>query len=144
MLITMPDWIEHIDHTGDAGFIVQADSLSGLYERAAWAMFAEVITDIETVRPRKAFSFQLDADDAEALMLAWLSELNFRHITEELVFCRFEVTRIQPDHLEAVAYGEHIDPGRHEIYTEIKAVTFHELRISRQGDLFTARIIFDL
>ncbi len=140
----MPEWVEQIDHTGDVGLIVRADSLTALYERSALAMFSEVITDIDSVRPQEKFSVTIHADDREALMVKWLSELNFRHITAEELFCRFDITRLEKTRLEATVYGEPIDPDRHEIFTEIKAVTFHELRIFHENDQYTARIIFDL
>ncbi len=132
-----------IDHTGDIGIIVHADELSGLFEQAARAMF-EIIAELEHVHPKQASQLDIDASDLQALMVRWLSELNYRHITEEKLFCRFQIQEISPNHLHAQIFGESIDPHKHKIYTEIKAVTFHGLQIRQTADGFEAQIIFDV
>ena len=47
-------------------------------------------------------------------------------------------------HLEADVSGEIFDPARHTIFTEIKAVTFHDLQLERDESGWKAQIIFDL
>jgi|GEM_PF-90184 len=139
----LPGWMCLLDHTADVGFFVQADSLPGLFARAAWAMFS-VITDIGKVRPVERHTVTVEASDREALMVAWLSELNFRHVTEHNLFSRFEVNMLSGTRLEGEVYGEAIDPNRHVLLREIKAVTFHNLIIANNGHCWTAQIIFDV
>jgi Archease protein family (MTH1598/TM1083) len=81
---------------------------------------------------------------ARMLMLHWLSELNYRRITEHRLFRQFEVIQMDEESLVAVVRGEKLDPARHEIFTEIKAVTFHAMRIERSDRGWEAQIIFDL
>jgi SHS2 domain-containing protein len=40
--------------------------------------------------------------------------------------------------------GEPYDPGRHEIKVEIKAVTYHQLTIKKEGDQWAGRVIVDI
>ena len=40
--------------------------------------------------------------------------------------------------------GEPFDPARHEIHTEVKAVTYHLLKVAQEGGLWTGRIVLDL
>jgi SHS2 domain-containing protein len=40
--------------------------------------------------------------------------------------------------------GETINPDRHTIFTEIKAVTFHGLRLEKSDNGWEAQIILDL
>jgi SHS2 domain-containing protein len=79
-----------------------------------------------------------------ALLVRWLSELNYRHITEHRIFSKFEVVTLSEQHLEADVRGEIFDPARHTIFTEIKAVTFHDLQVERDERGWKAQIIFDL
>jgi SHS2 domain-containing protein len=44
----------------------------------------------------------------------------------------------------AIAHGEKIDPGRHEIKTEIKAVTYHGLYLRQTERGWEAQVIFDV
>lgn len=139
----MPDWLHELDHTGDAGFDVGAPALDVLFARAAWALFT-VLTDPDAVEPHETKQFTVEAPDREALLVRWLTELNYVHSTGGWLFSRFDVHLSDDGHLTATVQGEPYDPERHTIYTEIKAVTFHGLRIEQQPDGWRARIIFDL
>jgi predicted NUDIX family NTP pyrophosphohydrolase/SHS2 domain-containing protein len=139
----LPDWLCPLDHTADIGFFLQAGSLKDLFARAAWAMFS-IVTDPRLVRAAEREHVAVAADDRAALMVAWLSELNFRHISRRRLFGRFEVAKQSGTELEAEVYGEAIAPARHTIHTEIKAVTFHNLMVEKSGDVWVAQIIFDV
>lgn len=138
-----PVWLEWLDHTADTGLVVWADTLPDLFSRAAWGMFS-VITDVSQVQPKEMFHLAVEAGDHQALLVRWLAELNFRHVTRHRLFCRFDVLDLSEMALKADVYGEAIDPERHTIFTEIKAVTFHGLEITKVAERWRAQIIFDL
>jgi SHS2 domain-containing protein len=77
-------------------------------------------------------------------MVRWLAELNFRHVTRHELYCQFNVQGWNDQQLTAEVAGERVDTARHTLYTEIKAVTFHGLRIEQAGAGWQAQIIFDL
>lgn len=137
------DWLEEIDHTADVGFIVRAYDLPDLFAHAAWGMFS-IITDVANVASMEARHVKVDAPDRAALLVAWLSELNYLHIVEHRLFSKFNIRRLTDEELEADVFGERIDPARHPIYTEIKAVTFHDVEIVQVGGEWRTQIIFDL
>ena len=157
-----PDWLTLLDHTADTGLIVTAPDLPTLFSRAAWGLFS-VICDPAGVQPAEAETVALDADDLPALLVRWLAELNFRHITRHRLYARFEVRELTtpagpatppppeaaareaaPCRLRAEIFGEPIVPGRHTIYTEVKAVTFHGLELTEVDGGWRAQIILDL
>jgi SHS2 domain-containing protein len=138
-----PKWLKFVDHTADAGIVVEAPDLARLFERAAWGMFF-VTTDVSAARATETFRISIDAPDCVALLVRWLSDLNYRHITEHRIFSEFKVVTLGEQHLEAKVSGEIFDPMRHKIHTEIKAVTFHELHLERDERGWKAQIIFDL
>jgi SHS2 domain-containing protein len=138
-----PEWLEEVDHTADAGFIVWASGLEELFERTAWAMFT-LIVDMETVQVRVSEEVRVEGTDLEDLLVRWLSDLNFRHITRSALFSRFRVEAIEETCLRATVEGEEVDPARHTIFTEIKAVTYHKLSIARTDGAYRAYIVFDL
>ena len=143
MLDQTPDWLREIDHTGDIGIEVTGRTLSELFERAAWGTFA-VLTDPETVRPRQAHAVTVEASDREELLVKWLSELNFLHVTQHDLYSRFTINELADDRLAATAWGEAIDPERHTVHTEIKAITYHQLEIQATEDGWQVQIIFDM
>jgi SHS2 domain-containing protein/predicted Zn-ribbon and HTH transcriptional regulator len=138
-----PPWLEPLNHTADAGIIVRADDLASLFSRAAWGMFS-LLTDVARVEPRNSEVVRLEGGDREGLLVQWLSELNFRHVTRRELYSRFDVREVNERLVDAQVWGEPIDATRHTVYTEIKAVTFHGLRVEQSTEGWRAQIIFDL
>jgi SHS2 domain-containing protein len=138
-----PEWLTELDHTGDAGLEVSATGMGELFERAAWGMFA-ILTDMEDVSPDESIDVTAEAADRDALLVQWLSELNYLHVTDAWLFSAFEIVGVSEKSVSGVAFGERYDPERHTLYTEIKAVTFHDLVIERTGDAWRARVVFDM
>ncbi|MCA9741100.1 archease [candidate division KSB1 bacterium] len=135
--------VRQIDHTGDIGLVVTAHTLQQLFEHAARAMF-EVIGELGNVQTQQRVELSVEADDLESLFVRWLSELNFRHITDELMFCQFHILSIADGQLHAEIQGEPIDANRHTIYTEVKAITYHHLRVEKVSEGWQAQFIFDM
>ncbi len=137
--------IETVDHTADVGLIVRAADLDDLFVTAAQGLCGYVIANPEAIRSERAVAIRLEADGPGELLLVWLGELIFRGETEHLAFGRFEA-QVSPDgrSLEAVAHGEPIDPARHVLDHEVKAVTRHDFDLRRAGDGWVAELILDI
>jgi SHS2 domain-containing protein len=60
------------------------------------------------------------------------------------VFSGFDVGLVRADGLEAVVSGEPIDQSRHELKIEVKAATYHELKVEERDGAWAARVIFDV
>lgn len=138
-----PDWLRVLDHTADYGVIVRAPDVPKLFERAALAMFRIILVP-GRVHPLETVRIDLTANDLEGLLVEWLTELNYLHVTRHLVFCEFELVVGNDHHLMGEAWGERIDLARHEILTEIKAVTYHNLKIEPVSGGWQAQVLFDL
>jgi SHS2 domain-containing protein len=63
-----------------------------------------------------------------------------------MIFCRFDlVIKHEKDYrLDATVAGEQIDPRRHELRADVKAVTFHRFRVEEKQGVWTAEIVFDI
>ena len=142
-----PDWFREIDHTGDVGIQVSAPTLPQLFERAALGMF-RLLTDLDSVHTSESTQIAVDGRDLEALMVRWLSELNYRHTVDNVLYGTFEVDSIHETEdgrvLSATVRGEAIDPDRHTVYTEIKAITFHGLDVHETDGGWAVQVIFDM
>ncbi len=134
---------EILDHTADARLIAYGDSRKGVFINAAIGMFSLIIDPVE-VAGIDRYEIAVDADDYEELLITWLNELLYLFDAENLVFSRFEITRLNHDSLAAVAFGDVIDLSRHEIQTAVKAATYHQLHFVKGDNGFSAQIIFDI
>jgi SHS2 domain-containing protein len=134
---------EFIEHTADLGLKVYGDSIEALFVHAAEAFF-ETILSLESVEEEIERSIEVGAEATDELMVSWLDEFVYLHDTEKLVFKRFEITSIGKNQLMAKAWGEKMDPARHEIKSIIKAVTYHQLYVKERNGRWEAQIIFDV
>ena len=133
---------EFIDHTADAGIRVEAPTLEDLFETAGLA-FTELVTNVDSLDCRVERRFHLQEDDIETLLVSWLQELLYLLDTEDLVFGRFQV-KLHDFSLEAAAWGDVFDPNIHAMKTEIKAVTYHQLEVTKGDQGWQAQVIFDI
>ena len=133
---------EFIDHTADAGIRVEAPTLEDLFETAGSA-FTELVTSVDSIECRVERRFKLQEDDIENLLVSWLQELLYLLDTEDLIFARFQV-KLHDFSLEATAWGDVFDPNIHAMKTEIKAVTYHQLEVTKSDQGWQAQVIFDI
>ena len=134
---------ELLDHTADIGIVAFGRDLPEAFAAAAYAMF-DILTDIDNIQEAGSFELQISAINVEELLLAWLDELLYRYETERYVNRRFVINDMSDTSLSASVFGEKVDPTRHEIKTEIKSVTYHQLRIEKMEDEWEAQVIFDV
>ena len=134
---------ETFEHTADLGLRVRAPDLDDLFGEAAQALFSAIVDDLATVRPTQKIDVNLDRDDLSYLLFDWLNELLYRFDTEHLLFGKFE-TRIENQSLHASAWGEAFDPSRHSLTHEVKAITYHGLKVEKEKDGWLAEVIVDI
>jgi len=135
--------IDFIDHTGDTGLDIRADSLEDVFRYGALGMF-EIIAPGNDFKPREKMTVALEGADTEELLVNWLSELNVLLQTESFALAEIESLKIEHNRLKALVSGEEFDPERHSMEVEIKAVTYHMLKIEKTTAGWTARVIFDI
>ncbi len=134
---------ETFDHTADLGLRIRAPDLDTLFAEAAEALFAIVVEDPSTVAPATKIDLYLTGDDRELLLYDWLKALLYHFDAEHLLFARFEV-RVRPDGLTGSAWGEKLDRERHELNHEVKAITYHGLKVEQTPEGWLAEVIVDI
>jgi SHS2 domain-containing protein len=134
---------ETFEHTADLGLRIRAADLDMLFAEAGQALFSVLVEDLGTVRPAQAVPVRIAGDERDLLLFDWLKELLYRFDAEHLLFSRFEV-QVQSDGLSAAAWGEPLDRGRHVLDHEVKAITYHGLRVEPVADGWEAEVIVDI
>ena len=134
---------ETFEHTADLGLRIRAADLNTLFAEAAQALFATIVEDLGTVLASQQLDVQLAGEDPEYLLFDWLKTLLYRFDAEHLLFARFEV-QVEDQGLRATVWGEPLDHSRHELAHEVKAITYHGLRVEPVADGWLAEVIVDI
>lgn len=134
---------ETFEHTADLGLRVRTADLGTLFAEAARGLFSMIVAELDTVRPLETVTFQLDGPPSDLLLFDWLSELLYVYETRHLLFAQFDV-QITDHGLTATAAGEPIAPARHLLDHEVKAITYHGLKLVFEGQQWLAEVIVDI
>jgi len=134
---------ELIEHTADIGIRVRGEDLKTLFKNAALAMF-EIISEKNKAAAEKTekISLKQKADAPDELFVNWLNELLSLSAVKELIFSDFQIKKIDENNLEAVLIGSSIK--NYKINTEIKAATYHGLKLEKVPSGWQAEVILDV
>ena len=141
MKISITKRFETINHTADVGIVAYGKTLKKLFENSAFGMFS-LITSVGKVKEKLLISISIDAHDYEELLITYLNELQYYYSTKKVLFKRFEIPTLTETHLDANISGEKI--SEHEISHDIKAATYHNLKIEKTNNGYKTQIIFDV
>jgi SHS2 domain-containing protein len=134
---------ETFEHTADVGLRIRAADLDTLFAEAGRALASLVVANLEEVRPLRSMPIDLAADSTDLLLFDWLSELLFIFETQHLLLVDFEVHATATS-LAATARGEPMDRARHRLEHEVKAITYHGLKVERGPQGWLAEVIVDI
>src|SRR6266404_2725686 len=140
----MAERFEFFEHTADIGARIYGGTLEELFRNAAAALFDAfgALHKSGTARQR---SVELKADSLEDLLHDWLTELLYEVEANHVLYDDFEFLHLDSQGLKATLHGETIDFGRSQTNEEIKAVTYHQLRVEQlPNGPWRATVIFDV
>jgi SHS2 domain-containing protein len=134
---------ETFEHTADLGLRVRAETLEELFADAARGLFSMIVPEASSIRPSESRVVQINGPPGELLLFDWLNELLYLYETRHLLLGEFDVT-LHDGGLTATVRGEPIDHQRHALDHEVKAITYHGLKLERQGNQWIAEVIVDI
>jgi SHS2 domain-containing protein len=136
----MPIRFEEVEHTADRALRVYGRDLPDLFGNAAAGMNSLMRAGGAGAAGSVVKRIELEAADAESLLVAWLSELAFWAETESLIFDRIDFIELSPARLRAVVRGAPVQA----LDKHVKAVTFHNLAIGRHPGGLVVTVVFDV
>lgn len=134
---------KQLDHTADLALEFWAPSEADLLVHAAEVIVA-ILTEEAPAAPESTWSARevdLSSLDREDRLVVWLNEVLFLAIAEGFLL-RAAALSLRADGLSAELRGEGEAFGK--IATELKGVTYHDLLLTQDGDLWRARVIIDV
>jgi SHS2 domain-containing protein len=134
-----------LPHTADGKFQAYGQTLEEAFANAALAT-ASLMWDWTNVEPRLRHFVHVRGIDREQLLVKFLGEIPYLFETKRFLLGKVDGLRIRPEFegfsLEALLGGETLS-DRHEIFGDVKAVTYHELKIEECGG-FTVQVVVDM
>ena len=134
---------EVIDHTADIGILVYGSNLKQVFANAALGLF-ELMADLTGVKEEIKREVELSAKDVEVLLVEWLNELIYISEVEHVIFKRFDIRQLSNTGIKATCFGEKIKPRQHKLRRQIKAATYHMLKLNKDDSGYKVQIIFDV
>ena len=134
---------ELFEHTADLGLRVTALDLDGLFRDAATGLFAMIAEPAPHGPPAERRAFEIPGERHDFLLVDWLSELLYVFDTERLLAGEFDVT-VHDRGLRASAACFDLGAGEYRLLREVKAVTYHGLKVERSGGGWLAEVIVDI
>jgi len=133
---------ELLEHPADIGFRAFGADLPELFANAAMALLA-IAGDPAAAEPRHTYRLAVESGDRESLMVDWLNEVLYWWDGRRIAFREFEVA-LRDCAIEAVGRGEPREGEQHRARLIVKAVTYHQLKVERRGDLWVAEVYVDV
>jgi SHS2 domain-containing protein len=131
----------------DAAFEAWGASIEELFVAAADATIATMAEDPDAIEDRQRRPIRLEEPSADLLLYRLLEELIYFKDAEGLLL-RVPAVCIHNRNgslvLEADARGEPLDPSRHHLLVDVKAVTLHLLRVERTARGWEACVVLDV
>ncbi|MCP4230157.1 MAG: archease [bacterium] len=136
--------VKFIDHTADACIEVTAANRDELFTLAARGLYG-LIADLKNVEPTEERRVELKAEDLAGLLHEWLAELIYIFDVDFELYREYAFSFSEDETgLSVVLRGESVAESRHDVYGEVKNVTYCDYEVRREDDGYFARIVFDL
>jgi SHS2 domain-containing protein len=143
-----PSGFEFVEHTADVKVKCWGPTLEEAFSQAAYGLIATITPNLELIANKMEKTIEVKAEDKEALLYDFLSEFLFFFDVEKLVFGSIKVKSIEKKggsfDLNALLKGEQFNRDKHELGTEVKAITYSYMTIEQTETQTTIEIVFDI
>jgi SHS2 domain-containing protein len=131
----------------DIAFRAWGHDLEETFTAAADAVMNAMVEDLSAIQPRQTRTLSLAHEALDMLLFNFLQELIYYKDAEQLLL-RVQHLRLadasQPYTLHASLVGEPIDPNRHRLRVDVKAVTLHRFSLTQTEHGCEATVILDI
>ncbi len=132
-----------IPHPADICIEVKGKNLKELFLNSARALISELGKIKKKGRIKKK-TLKVNGIDRESLIINWLQELLYNFYVQGLLFADGKIKKLTEKELSADVDFIKFTPASFQPLKEIKAVTHHDVHITRSPDGFSVRIVFDI
>ena len=133
--------------TADIAFEAWGESLEETFTATGDATMNVMVEELDSIRPRERRELKLENDALDMLLFDLLQELIYYKDAEKLLLrvSQIEIREKDQKHLlKGIAVGEELDPSRHELRVDVKAVTLHRFSLEKTDRGWQASVILDI
>ncbi len=132
-----------LEHPADLGIEARGRTFAEALVHAAEGLMS-IIVDPSSVRCTTTRKVHITSSDREQLVVKWLSEILFLYDGEKFVANKFIIDEVTGTSLRAAIEGEYFDQGVHSTRLDVKAITYHQLKVVDHGDGCSVRVYLDI
>jgi SHS2 domain-containing protein len=137
--------VEYFDHTADIGMRIIAASLPELFGEAGKGLFRLIVENYDSLEFSSTNGeLHLQSGPLDLLLFDWLRELLYRFDQRHEVLGNFLIEVAVDGGLTARFDSVPLDPQRHVLDHEVKAITYHELAVRPTPQGWEALVILDI
>ena len=133
--------------TADVGFVATGETLAACLRAAADATLEIMLANPDALCARQRRTLHVESDAVDLALLKLLEELIYYKDAEQLFLRVTDVDARQRNGgwvVDATAEGEPIDPARHRLSGDVKAVTMHRLNVTQTERGWEATVVLDV
>lgn len=127
----------------DVAFEASGKDVSELFESCALAVTNTMVKNLKAIKAKEKKIITLKADDIEHLLHDFMNELIFIKDTKLLLFSKYKIA-IKENTLTAECFGEKLDPKKHVMLVDVKAVTWHLFNVEKTKKGWKAFVVLDV
>lgn len=133
--------------TADAAFEARGQSVEEMFTSAAEAVMNLMVEELDSIAEKEKREIRLEEESVEMLLFELMQELIYYKDAERLLLRAFDLKVSEKDgkyRLSGQARGEEIDPEKHRLNVDVKAVTFHRYRVEKTDRGWEATVVVDI
>lgn len=139
-------YLEGLTHA-DVAFEATGKTPEEMFESAGVALLGTMVRDPKRIEPKVRKVIEKTEGDIGKLLFDFLDELVFLKDAEQMFFSEFKARIAEREGifvLRVEAMGEKIDPKKHDIVIDAKAVTMHKFEVKKTEGGWAAQVIIDV
>jgi SHS2 domain-containing protein len=136
----------YIDHVSDAMVEAYGRTLGEAFAHSARAL-VNLVCNVSKVDPDKIVTIETTGFDRKSLLYNWLEKVLLVLLIDNIILAKFEVKikRHKDDYyLFSTCKGDDFLRQKHEYKVEVKAITYHGMKITDKKGKVIIRFLVDL
>ncbi len=133
--------------TADVAFEASGKDLPRLFIEAADALTNVMVSDLGTIEEQREIGFVIEHEELDLLLFNFLQELVFLKDAQKLLL---RVSTVIIEYTEShytarvTARGEELNPGKHDLIVDVKAVTLYRFALRQEDEGWVATVVLDI
>lgn len=137
---------KYFETTADVGIEVQTDTINNAYINSALGTL-NIITDIDKIKPKLTKKIHIESEDEYGLLYDWITELLIILDSDNFIASKYNIDITKKDDiiiLDGTISGDIYNTNIYNYKTEVKAITYHKMMITKNKTGYKIRFIVDL